>query len=115
MFQVPLRSGDVLVTAYQDVRGRETRAQRAVFQDVRGSPDPAHPDMMRSPLLLHTRWQNYLGGLMLVLPCFPEIARRGFAKFARADLAKLREFCTPNFPQTPRFAGQNKKGGNAKA
>ena len=57
VFQVPLRSGDVLVTAYQDVRGRETHAQR----ESRGDEDvPATCGLMRSPLLLHTRWQNYL-------------------------------------------------------
>ena len=52
---------------------------------------------------------------MLVLPCFPAIARRGFAKLARLNLAKPTRFYTPTFPQTPRFSGQNKKGGNAKA
>ena len=28
----------------QDVRGRETRAQRDAKRAVRGSPDPARPD-----------------------------------------------------------------------
>ena len=31
---------------------------------------------------------------MLVFRCFPEIARRGFAKLVRANLAKPRDFCT---------------------
>ena len=52
---------------------------------------------------------------MLVLPCFPEIARRGFAKFVWPNLAKPMRFRTPSFSQTPTFAVQNKKGGNEKA
>ena len=52
---------------------------------------------------------------MLVLPCFPEIARRGFAKFNQPNLAKPTRFFTPNFPQTPTFAGRNEKGGGVEA
>ena len=46
---------------------------------------------------------------MLVFPCFPATARRGFAKLARPNLAKPTRFRTPNFSQTPAFAGQNEK------
>ena len=52
---------------------------------------------------------------MLVFPCFPAIARRGFAKLVRADLAKPTRFCMPSFSQTPTFVGQNKNGGDAKS
>ncbi len=46
---------------------------------------------------------------MLIFSCFPTIARLGFAKLARPNLAKPKRFCTPNFLQTPMFAGQKKK------
>ena len=52
---------------------------------------------------------------MLVFPCFPAIARRGFAKFVWADLAKPTRFCTPGFLQTLTLVGQNEKGGDVEA
>ena len=52
---------------------------------------------------------------MLVLPCFPEIARRGFAKLVWPNLAKPMRFRTPSFSQTLAFVGRNEKGGDVEA
>ena len=52
---------------------------------------------------------------MLVLPCFPTIARRGFAKLVRANLAKPTPFFHAQFSQTPMIAGRNEKGGSVEA
>ena len=52
---------------------------------------------------------------MLVFQCFPAIARRGFAKLVKANLAKPMRFCTPIFSQTPAFVGRNVIGGGVEA
>jgi len=58
--------------------------------------------------VLHSRFQNYFGGLMLVFQWFPYFARGGFAKFDGPDLAKLLGFCIAAGSQTTAFVGRNK-------
>ncbi len=52
---------------------------------------------------------------MLVFPCFPAIARRGFAKLVWPNLAKPTRVCASHFSQTLAFVGRNEKGGGVEA